>query len=406
VAARIAVVIPTRNRPDLAERAIRSVLDPEPGASVVVSDNSTDAAARERLEAYCRSAAAGARYVRPPAPLPMSLHWEWALRAALEDPGITHVTYLPDRRAFLPTALRKLGAVAAAHGELAVSYQDDMVVDDRRPVAVARQPWSDALVSVRTSHLLRLVRRGQLSASLSRMLNTVAPRPLLDAMTARFGTVFDSVAPDFSFAFRTLAVAERTLYWDRSWVLQSGLDRSNGAAQIRGTPSPDSLDFDSQLSRGFADATPLPDVLTVSNAGFNEYFVTRAESEDPRFGPLMHHRYLGRLAEDAARLENPELREQVLAELRAAGWGPGARLRQSGERVRDLAAFCARRPAMLTALAPSLRHDAGGPDFPTPEAAWEWALANPRPPQRLTGELRTLLEDPATRILATTSPSA
>lgn len=48
------IVVPTRNRADLARKAIRSVLDQrEADVRVLVSDNSTSEAELEELAAFC-----------------------------------------------------------------------------------------------------------------------------------------------------------------------------------------------------------------------------------------------------------------------------------------------------------------------------------------------------------------
>src|SRR6476620_12635999 len=98
----IVVVIPTRNRSAIAMNAVRSVLDqPVENLHALVSDNSTIEAEREALAAFCSSQNdERLRYVRPPKPLPMAEHWEWALDEALGSSQASHVTYLTDRMMF------------------------------------------------------------------------------------------------------------------------------------------------------------------------------------------------------------------------------------------------------------------------------------------------------------------
>jgi hypothetical protein len=402
----LAVVVPTRNRADLALRAARSVLAQDPAQAVLVSDNSTDEREREALQTGCQGLGEAVSHVRPPEPLPMAAHWEWARRQAFEDGNVTHVTYLTDRMVLLPGALTALRAVAGEHPTLAISYHHDVIEDDRRPIRVLRHPWTGKLAEARSDHLIALVRRGQLAAPVPRMLNTLAPRALLEDIESRFGSVFDSVAPDFCFAFRALVSTETTLWWDRSWLVQSGLDRSNGAAQARGIASPDSRDFDANLGgRSYASATPLPDVLTPGNAAFNEYFAVAAETEDQRLGPIEPAGYLGRLAEDVARLENPELRERFSAQLAGAGWGPRLRGRLWRRRLATLARFALERPGAWRGLPGSFRYGDTAPTFETSEAALAWRLSNPREADRLTGELRALLEDRRTELLRAPAPA-
>jgi len=66
------ILVPTRNRAELATRAVASCA----GARVLVSDNSTDDDERARLAAFC--AGATVEVVRPPREMQMGEHWEWA----------------------------------------------------------------------------------------------------------------------------------------------------------------------------------------------------------------------------------------------------------------------------------------------------------------------------------------
>jgi putative cell wall-binding protein len=82
----IVIVVPTRNRADLAVLAVRSAVQQEGPVTVVVSDNSTDPEQSRSLEAECAALAASTgrplHYLQPGQDLPMPEHWEWArLRA-------------------------------------------------------------------------------------------------------------------------------------------------------------------------------------------------------------------------------------------------------------------------------------------------------------------------------------
>src|SRR5689334_22758358 len=68
------VVVPTRNRADLAAESIASVLaEDDPRLTVLVSDNSTDPDEAERLRSWCSERDEDrVLYVRPEEPLPMS----------------------------------------------------------------------------------------------------------------------------------------------------------------------------------------------------------------------------------------------------------------------------------------------------------------------------------------------
>src|SRR6187401_1943176 len=94
------IVIPSRNRPDIAPNAIRSVLaeSHRDDVQVVVSDNSTIEENRRLLERACAQLRDDRlHYIRPPAPLPMPDHWEWAMNTAMARFEANHFSVLTDR---------------------------------------------------------------------------------------------------------------------------------------------------------------------------------------------------------------------------------------------------------------------------------------------------------------------
>jgi glycosyltransferase involved in cell wall biosynthesis len=91
------IVIPTRNRPELAAIAIKSVLRQDfQDFEVVVSDNSSPEDEPELEKVVAKTADSRVRYVRPPAELTMGEHWEFALGHARGE----YVGYLTDRMVF------------------------------------------------------------------------------------------------------------------------------------------------------------------------------------------------------------------------------------------------------------------------------------------------------------------
>src|SRR5467141_2990458 len=107
---RCLIVIPTRNRSDLARNAIQSVFaQSDCEVDVLVSDNSTSSSQRGELSEFCQQLSnRRLRYVAPPEPLPMSEHWNWVMREALTLYEASHVTFLTDRMMFKPGALNPL----------------------------------------------------------------------------------------------------------------------------------------------------------------------------------------------------------------------------------------------------------------------------------------------------------
>jgi len=101
---RILFLVPTRNRPSLAENAIRSLVQ-QPGSNVshwvLVSDNSTVPADVRKLQRFCAQFPQNiVRYIRPAEPLPMPDHFNWAMHQGLGFTEFTHFACLTDRMIF------------------------------------------------------------------------------------------------------------------------------------------------------------------------------------------------------------------------------------------------------------------------------------------------------------------
>ena len=75
------------------------------------------------------------------------------------------------------------------------------------------------------------------------MLNCIVPRRVFENISARFGNVFTSIAPDFNFCFRCLDLEDSILFYDKSPLFHYALDRSNGASASRGESTADTDDF-------------------------------------------------------------------------------------------------------------------------------------------------------------------
>jgi Glycosyl transferase family 2 len=386
----VVVVVPTRNRADLAATTVASALaDGDPRVSVLVSDNSTDEEHAERLRAWCDEHAGEAlRYVRPPEPLPMSAHWQWALGHALESPGTTHVMYLTDRLVMRPGMWDGLLGVAERHPADVITFGDDTIVDYRQPVTISERPWTGSLLRVDAGRLLRVLGRG-IHMVAPTMLQTLAPRTVIEDIQAAYGSVFASIAPDHCFSYRCLDRVDSILHWDRVVIVQRALDRSNGFSQIRGVANADHVDFLRELGeRRINQHAPVPELLTVSNAIYNEYEYVRAEPSSSKLPPLRRHYYLGANARDVDRLEDPDLRARMRRVLSEHGWSTRTRIRYTLGLYLSAAGYYVRRPRALVrrllrkpppaarfgdsaeALAYTLEHPSG----PTGEPDHLWPL--------------------------------
>jgi hypothetical protein len=324
------IVIPTRNRPGTLAGAVRSVVSQQaPGVRVLVSDNSTDAGARAEAEAFC----AGyddelVRYVRPPEPLPMPAHWNWALGAALERTESSHFTFLTDRMVLKAGELAGLVGAVEAHPDRVISYNHDELDDRRTPVGLRLYPWTGKLLEIDSEHLLYLSSRGVIRAPLPRMMNSIAPRELFAEVERRFDAVFGSISPDFCFCYRALSIVDSIVYLDKAILIQYALDRSQGASYARGEDTRDRVDFAGQLGATEMNyAAPVPAFQTIRNAIFHEYAFVKAESGSPKFPEIDPRGYMAAILEDMTQIENPDVRRRMLEVLRENGWVGAPRAR-------------------------------------------------------------------------------
>lgn len=319
------VVIPTRNRATIAMNSIRSVLNqPVENLSVMVSDNSTTPADSEALAVFCsRLADNRLRYLRPPESLSMTRHWEWAIQEALRFYEASHFSYLTDRMMFRKGGLKEVLDLSALYPEKIISYNMDRIVDHVSPIRIEECPGTGRLLEVESQQFTRLFSQAIFHPGLPRMLNTIVPREILTRMVARFGNVFSSIAPDFSFCCRCLDMEDIILFYDKSPLFHYALHRSNGASVSRGEMTPDNADFTANLPvdnsiRNYA--TPIPSLNTAVNAGFNEYFIFQRETGNPRFFEVDRQQYLAANAREVREIAEPELRREMLSMLVAKGY--------------------------------------------------------------------------------------
>jgi Glycosyl transferase family 2 len=394
---RLTVVIPTRNRADLAATALRSVAEQAAGVALVVSDNSTEPSETAALRALCHERE-GVVYVRPPEPLAMSPHWEWALDTAVAATDPTHVTYLTDRMIFRPGHLAALLALVARHRDQVMTYNHDRVDDLRRPVRLYQKRWSGRLLRVPAARLLERASRSVPLVWAPRMLNSVVPVPVIDAVRRRFGSLFQSISPDFCFAFRSLAVVPEILFWDRSPLVHYAMDRSNGASTARGVPNRDAADFLRALGATTVNhEAPVPAFRTVHNAVIHEYCAVRRQVGGALLPEVDREAYLQAIVGEVREIEDPALRSQMEALL--ALEGPIGRARSRTHLLRSLkrtmAGFSA-SPFQPLWRALSRQFGLWPPgenalEFPSREAALEHARRYPRRRYPSTMHLRFVL---------------
>jgi hypothetical protein len=318
------------------------------GVTAVVSDNSTNRDDKDRLREFCDGQPAElVLYVEPPGSLAMPAHWEWLWHRIEQTISPSHVSYLTDRLVFTAGALADLAGVVAEEPERVVSYHWDHVNDLTTPVELVQTPWTGQLLELDCRKLAELSSRGSAGSYLPRLMTCVAPTGIVSTMERRFGNVFGSVAPDYRFAYRCLAVCKSILYLDRACVIEHGMDRSAGGNYVRGNVNKDAADFIRQLSVPRFDATPEPGFETVANAIFQEYCSVREEVGGHGFPPPDRRGYLTANAIAADRIEDPDWRARTQHLLGQRGWTRWDAVRHAAGVALGMAAYLARHPAAL-----------------------------------------------------------
>lgn len=334
------MVVPTRNRSTLAQRAIASVVEQGvPNVRLLVSDNSTEERDRTDLSAYCAKLdPAVVRYVAAPNSMPMAAHWDWAIIQARALFPASHFTILTDRMLFKRGELARLSTLAANHPAMALTYNHDRVDDFSIPIRLQMCEWSGSLLEIPTTHLLRLSARAHYTPALPRMLNCVMPASTLEEVSMRFGSVFASLAPDFCFAYRCLEVIPSILYYDKAVLIHHSLGRSTGENFLRGRNSRESSDYLTQGNGTIVRfSTPLPEVHTVMNAILHEYCQVKAVSTSAKFPEVDRFSYLGAIDRGISQVQDRSKATEMRAMLKSAGWRTTDRMLWYLMRAKELA---------------------------------------------------------------------
>ncbi len=242
---KLLIVIPTRNRADFAVRAIKSVLEQE-GCSfeIIVSDNSTEEAEVCKLSTFCEQLNDNRlNYIKPPKPLPMTEHWDWAMHQALELSQFSHIGYLSDRTLFLKSRLQSLEKILIKYSDKVVSYRFDKLKDIDSPILLFQPLQTGKVFEVKSTLILKFYADVERIEVVPKMLNCIVPRTIIAAVKEKTGSYFSSVSPDYNFAFNCLDIVDSILFYDSPLLLSYGRDRSNGKNMLEGTFQKDSLDF-------------------------------------------------------------------------------------------------------------------------------------------------------------------
>lgn len=326
-----AVVIPTRNRPELARNAVQSVLNQGcDNVRLLVSDNSTTEENKRELAEFCAKLNhPRLTYVTPPEPLPMPQHWEFAVGRAERLFDATHYTILTDRMMLRDGMFRLALDLATETPEQVIAYNDEMVHDQTAPYRLDRKNLTGQQLDLDAGHLLYLSSLGVFPQALPRMLNCVVPRAVLQRVRSRFGDAFKSVAPDLCFAYRTLEVCNLVRYLDAPVMVQYGFAKSNGTGYYGEKANDAWKDFNKNAGlRGLTFASPISEICCNVNVVYHEYCFVREQAQSMKFPEVDWKRYVHIIANDIHYSRNTELKGKLFALLKARvgddllGWTP------------------------------------------------------------------------------------
>lgn len=233
------IVIPTRNRPDLVKNAVASAAwQDRPDIEIIVSDNSTDADSLKAGEALAAAYASDPRIriVRPPSPMNMPDHWEFATRHATGE----YLLILTDRFVMRPGTLDALERIVDSQNgrpELIVwnasaGYSDKtkLLYEARSTGKVVVQKSIDVL---RSFAALKYWQNATIGLNdLPRGLNSAISKSLVDKIRAEFGRMYFPITPDYTSAFIQSYFAKNVTNVNAAFYIAHG-DQSNGQDTLK-----------------------------------------------------------------------------------------------------------------------------------------------------------------------------
>lgn len=281
------IVIPTRNRPALLANAVASVLEQDfVDFELIVSDNSDPAQAAETHERL-RDARKDkrVRYLRPDRVLPMTEHWELAVRQSCGSfTGI-----LTDRSAYRLYALRTIHRACEVHQPDVVTFLTDNIFGEDRPFRIKLRPLTTQSQIIKTDEMVLNFSRSIFSKRAPRMLNSFCRTDRLQQLVQKYGSIFTGLSPDYSFCFRILDSVETVLSLDARLVLVGGESQSNGGAFRTNRMNDARRDFLTQMTvqQKWLEYGPIPGFISIiGNAILREYEIARSVQRSGRFAAI------------------------------------------------------------------------------------------------------------------------
>jgi hypothetical protein len=380
------IVIPTKNRPERVDDAVRSVVDQTFGdLEVIVCDNSDPGASEQTAAVVERFADPRVHYVRTSGTLSMPDNWDHAIAGARGE----YVGILTDRSVFRRDAMEVVHREIEATGAQLVNWFNDLY--GRGPEANEFRRRDCTFKRYRHSGraILDYFIHGDpkyATKVVPKLMTCVCKRSVLEEIRAAVGRVCPPVAPDFTSGFLMLEHVEFVLTIDEALYVSCGT--GNGADFRRGGQLADR--FRSDLGMEWADFVDhMPSDACFAHAlVLNDLMRVRAMLPE-RFGNLKIDRrqyYIGCLNDYVKAARAGAHRSEDLASLLAALEQEPSEVKRPVKRTRIYAA--AVRPpgsvrekvgTKIATIAPEPL-----PSFDTVFDAMAWDAANPREPVAAT----------------------
>jgi len=217
------IAIPSKNRPDRLEQAVRSVLDQTvQDFEIIVGDNSDEREAEATAAVVRAIGDPRIVYVRTSGRLSMPDNWEQAVAHARG----AYVGILTDRSVFMPFALERARREIEATGVPLVGWFGDSYGRGPSGRDYRRRSRSGQAWLVESRQLLDYFVHGHFklaSKRLPKLMTAVCARPVLDQIRrSPVGRVCPPVCPDYTSGYLMLAHTERLVLIDDALFISCG----------------------------------------------------------------------------------------------------------------------------------------------------------------------------------------
>lgn len=330
---RLAILVPTRNRPEFLSIAVSSIVEQVKDLPVVivVSDNSADNLSdlNRSICDSCRREGIEIKYIRPSASLSMTEHWDWAVSRLPHLTGASHFTILTDRTVFRLQALAELVEESKGNRDYIITFKGDTILDLVNPIVIGENTWSGLRTDLPVQDLIEAAAHCEFSAALPKGLNSIIPLGLIKALSQGRGRIFPkTLSPDYGLAFEILANADSLrcgiIFYDKPFTVGFGLNVSNGAAFATGNHERQSnfVNLNERDGIKLEFLAPLPSLINSANAIVHEYNSAANRNPNGRLMPLCSECYFGYIFRSLDSLPKP-VRDQYSRELMGLGYRTG-----------------------------------------------------------------------------------